>query len=185
MCFSPNSTCGASMIAAYPASILVCDDDPLFRRRLGRSLRDRGIEVFEASSSLEALECFKRIQTAAVLVDLKMPGESGLWVVEKIHLISPQALIVVLTGFGSIATAMSAVRLGAHNYLTKPASVEQIIASFEPDSQERLSALPMPSLAEVEAEYVQRVVDQCEGNVSRSARVLGVHRRSLQRKLRK
>ena len=173
------------MNVTRPASILVCDDDAVFRRRLARSLSDRNIEVYEASSAHEAMDLFERHNPEAVLVDLRMPGENGLWVVREIHAANSRTSIVVLTGFGSISTAMSAVRLGAHNYLTKPTSVDQIIESFQPHVERRMSSLPMPSLAEIEAEYVQRVVDECDGNVSQSAKVLGVHRRSLQRKLKK
>jgi two-component system response regulator RegA len=93
--------------------------------------------------------------------------------------------VVVLTGFGSIATALEAVRKGALNYLTKPASVEQILAAFNSEGERADITQEMPSLAQVEAEYVQRVLDQCGGNVSRSAKVLGVNRRSLQRRMKK
>jgi two-component system response regulator RegA len=89
----------------------------------------------------------------------------------------------VLTGFGSIATALDAVKRGAANYLTKPISVDRLLAAFTPEVGSDEHAQQMPSLAEVQAEYVQRVLDECGGNVSRSAKVLGVHRRSLQRKL--
>jgi two-component system response regulator RegA len=109
----------------------------------------------------------------------------GLWLVEQVGQLTPACRIVVLTGFGSITTALDAVRRGATNYITKPASVDQILNAFSPESSATSSQLIMPSLAEVEAEYVQRVLNECEGNVSQSAKILGVHRRSLQRKLKK
>jgi two-component system response regulator RegA len=114
-----------------------------------------------------------------------MPGAGGLWLVKEIASRDPECAIVVLTGFGSINTALDAVRRGARNYLTKPASVDQILAAFSSDTESIGASYEMPSLAEVEAEYVQRVLDQCGGNVSRSAKVLGVNRRSLQRRMKR
>lgn len=165
--------------------IVVCDDDEPFRRRLVRALRDRGIEAYEAESARNCLEVFHEYEPDAVLVDLRMPGEGGLWVVSEIAKSATGCKIVVLTGFGSIATALEAVRRGAVNYITKPASIDQILNAFSPESFDSTQTAEMPSLAEVEAEYVQRVLDECDGNVSQSAKVLGVHRRSLQRKLRR
>jgi len=164
--------------------ILICDDDTVFRKRLARSLRDKGDSVYEADNAQTGLEMFLEYQPGRVLVDLRMPGESGLWLVSEIAPRDPTCKIVVLTGFGSIATALDAIKRGAVNYLTKPASVVQILASFSPEYLQPTDVQPqMPSLAEVEAEYVQRVLDECGGNVSQSAKILGVHRRSLQRKL--
>jgi two-component system response regulator RegA len=172
-------------MSGYPKQVLVCDDDDPFRRRLVRSLRDRGLEVYEAENASSCVEVFDEYRPEAVLVDLRMPGEGGLWIVQEIAKRDAQCKIVVLTGFGSISTALEAVRKGAINYITKPASLEQILSAFNPDSSGASEQPKMPSLAEVEAEYVQRVLDECEGNVSQSAKVLGVHRRSLQRKLRR
>jgi two-component system response regulator RegA len=169
-----------------PKSILICDDDSAFRRRLGRSLRDREISVYEAENAANGLEVFNEYLPEGVIVDLRMPGESGLWLVKEVAAIAPRCRIVVLTGFGSIATALEAVRRGAVNYITKPATIDQILGAFILEhSEPEIVTSNMPSLAEVEAEYVQRVLDQCDGNVSRSAKILGVHRRSLQRKLRR
>jgi two-component system response regulator RegA len=164
--------------------MLVCDDDNVFRKRLARSLREYSFEVYEAATAHEGLDVFREFQPSYALVDLRMPGESGLWLVRQIANHDPLCKTVVLTGFGSISTALEAVKGGAINYVTKPASVKQIVEAFSPEAkaQEPRQA-KMPSLAEVEAEYVQRVLDECGGNVSQSAKVLGVHRRSLQRKL--
>jgi len=163
--------------------ILVCDDDAAFRRRLARSLRDKGFCVYEAVDVRHGLETFLEYRPTRVIVDLRMPGETGLTLVSEIAKHDPACKVLVLTGFGSISTALEAVRRGAINYLTKPVTVSQILTSFSPQSDDTaLEALP--SLAQVEAEYVQRVLDQCGGNVSQSAKILGVHRRSLQRKLR-
>jgi two-component system response regulator RegA len=166
-----------------PEKILVCDDDTAFRRRLARSLRDKGFCVYEAVDVRHGLETFLEYRPTRVIVDLRMPGETGLSLVSEITKHDPTCNVLVLTGFGSISTALEAVRRGATNYLTKPATISQILASFSPQS-DNASIEPLPSLAQVEAEYVQRVLDQCGGNVSQSAKILGVHRRSLQRKLR-
>ena len=164
--------------------ILLCDDDAPFRKRLARALRDRGCEVFEADSARMGLEVFLEYTPARVVVDLRMPGESGLWLVREVKARHEDCAVVVLTGFGSIATALEAIKCGAVNYLTKPVSADVILAAFSPEYlPQGKTQEEMPSLAEVEAEYVQRVLDECGGNVSQSAKVLGVHRRSLQRKL--
>jgi len=168
-----------------PSRIVVCDDDATFRRRLVRSLRDRGKEVYEAEHAEHGLEVCMEYRPDGLLVDLRMPGEGGLWLVDQVGRMVPGCRIVVLTGFGSITTALDAVRRGATNYITKPASLDQILNAFSPEATDSSRNVAMPSLAEVEAEYVQRVLNECEGNVSQSAKILGVHRRSLQRKLRK
>jgi two-component system response regulator RegA len=177
------------MSAIYPSRILVCDDDGAFRRRLARSLRDRELQVFEADSARSGLSVVRLYKPDGAIVDLKMADEGGLWLVKEIANINPECKVVVLTGFGSIATALEALRRGAINYITKPAKLDQILDAFLVKDRESLSAenssFEMPSLAEVQQEYVQRVLDQCNGNVSRSAKVLGVHRRSLQRRLRR
>lgn len=167
------------------SKLLVCDDDRAFRQRLARSLRSRGFTVFEAEDARSALGAVNEFSPDGVVVDMRMPGESGLWLVQQVRERSSATRVVVLTGFGSINTALDAVRLGAVNYLTKPASVDAILAGFFPESVPAGTDEQLPSLAEVEAEYVQRVLAEHEGNVSQAAKVLGVHRRSLQRRLRK
>lgn len=164
--------------------VMVCDDDAPFRRRLARSFRDREYRVYEAESAREGLAVYEEYLPKWVVVDLRMPEINGLWLVEQICSRSDDAKIVVLTGFGSIQTATQAGRLGAINYVTKPASLKQIISAFSPAGLE-IAEDAYSSLAEVEAEYVQRILDQCDGNVSKSAKVLGLHRRSLQRLLKR
>lgn len=176
-----------------PRSILIVEDDDVFRRRLAQAFADRGFEVREARDADEALEAARHDTPEFVVVDLRMPGRSGLDVVRELKALDAATSIVVLTGYGSIATALEAVRLGAQHYLTKPADVEAILAAFErrtdaaaptPDAP---IPIPMetPSLARVEWEHINRVLMDCNGNVSQAARVLGLHRRSLQRKLSK
>jgi two-component system response regulator RegA len=119
------------------------------------------------------------------VVDLRLPGRSGLDVVRTLKALRPGVAIVVLTGYGSIATAIESLRLGAVHYLSKPLDVDQIVAAFGtgPITNEIAPVTEVPSLARVEWEHIQRVLTDCGGNISRAARLLGLHRRSLQRKL--
>lgn len=119
------------------------------------------------------------------VVDMRLPDQSGLDVVRQLKAIDEATAIVVLTGYGSIATALEAVRLGAMHYLTKPTDADRILAAFQHGLAARPRDLPTdpPSLARVEWEHLNRVLTDCDGNVSEAARQLGMHRRSLQRKL--
>jgi two-component system response regulator RegA len=116
---------------------------------------------------------------------MRLPDQSGLEVVRQLKAIDDSTAIVVLTGYGSIATALEAVRLGAMHYLTKPTDADRILAAFQHGLAARPRDLPTepPSLARVEWEHLNRVLTDCDGNVSEAARQLGMHRRSLQRKL--
>lgn len=166
---------------------LVVDDDSIFRTRLAKSLRSRNFEVFEAANADEALSCVAIHHPHYILTDLRMPGLSGLELVKKVTALKTGASIVVFTGYGSIATAIEAVREGAVHYLTKPADVDEILTSFERSSSEPQETAPArtPSLSEVEWEHIQRVLSDCGGNITHAAERLGIHRRSLQRKLEK
>jgi two-component system, response regulator RegA len=166
-------------------SILVVDDDAPLRERLARAFRERGYEVLQAADHDAALAIAARQPIDRAVVDLRMPGESGLVVVEELHARQPNMQIVVVTGYGSIATAVEAMRLGAHDYLTKPAHADQILAAFEADPEAAQPDYTVPSLAKVEREHIERVLQECNGNISAAARVLGVHRRTLQYKLAK
>ncbi len=163
---------------------LVVDDDESFRHRLIRALEARGATVIGAAGVSEAIAILENTVVSRVSVDLKMPGQDGLYLVDYISKLESPPKVVVLTGYGSIATAMSAVRLGATNYLTKPVSVEQILAAFKSDGEET-PEVRVPSLSQVEWDHIQRVINDCEGNISHAAKRLGMHRRSLQRKLQK
>ena len=173
-------------------SVLIVEDDAALRRRLARAFRDRGYEAREASDYDSAIESARRDTPEFIVVDLRMPGRSGLEVIREIKALDPTTTAVVLTGYGSIATALEAVKLGATNYLTKPADVDQIIDAFHPgggrpQTNQDTVDLPenVPTLARVEWEHINRVLSDCGGNVSQAARLLGIHRRSLQRKLAK
>jgi two-component system response regulator RegA len=175
--------------AADRPSILVVDDDHRFRSRMAKAFEERGYEVRQAENYDGAVAIAAEESTEFSVVDLRMPGRSGLELVRELHRIDPSTRIVVLTGYGSIATALEAVRLGATHYLTKPADVEELIAAFGRDDHhgtagERVAA-ETPSLARVEWEHIQRVLTDCGGNITKAAERLGIHRRSLQRKLSK
>lgn len=164
--------------------MLVVDDDDAFRERLALSMERRGYRVRQAGTAAQAEKELEAGPVDAAVVDLRMPGESGLRLVGELKAACPAASVVVLTGYGSIASAMEAVRLGATDYLTKPADADQIQAALEGVSAAPASETA-PSLDRVEWEYMQRVLADCENNITHAAKVLGIDRRSLQRKLAK
>lgn len=162
---------------------MICEDDDVFRRRLARSLRDRGFSVFESTSAEEGLEVAQEFQPEATIIDIRMPGKGGLWGIQQLLELNSEMKIVVLTGFGTITTAIDAVKLGAINYLTKPTTVEALLQAFDPNEKTSSAEESLPSLDEVQKEYINRVVTEFSGNVSKAAKALGLHRRSLQRML--
>lgn len=173
-----------------PKKFLVVDDDAAFRLRLVKAIESRGLQAYGAASPEEAVALARRHSAEAAVVDLRMPGASGLDVVRDLVAIDAGIQVVVLTGYGSIASAVEAVRRGAINYLTKPLDADQILAAFdrreEGQGASKGASTPsetIPSLARVEYEHIQRILHDCDGNISRAARRLGLHRRSLQRKL--
>ena len=168
-------------------TILVADDDDVFRERLVRAFQDRGYRAVGAPTSAAALELGAREHPSRSVVDLRLPEEGGLSVVEGLKSLDPGNNVVVLTGYGSIATALDAVRLGATHYLQKPATVDDLLAAFarEDEPGPVSEEAEVPSLARVEWEHLNRVLADCDGNISKAARLLGLHRRSLQRKLAK
>ena len=167
--------------------ILVVDDDEPYRLRLCRAFRDRGLEVADAGSAEEGLLRAREFRPERAVLDMRMPDRSGLSLLADLRRERPNLACVVLTGYGSITTAVEAVRRGAVDYLTKPADADEILAAFEPrDEDEELdvdSDDAVPSLHRVEWEHIQRVLNACGGNVSQTAKRLGMHRRTLQRKL--
>jgi two-component system response regulator RegA len=167
------------------STIMVVDDDATFRNRLVAALSSRQLEAFGSGSPAEAMQIARSRGPDRAVVDLRMPGGSGLDLVSALIGIDPEIQIVVLTGYGSIATAVDATRRGAIDYLTKPADADQILAAFEKANAAAPAQGSVPSLARVEWEHIQRILNDCDGNISQAARVLGIHRRSLQRKLSK
>lgn len=167
-------------------SLLIVDDDAPFRTRLVRAFTERGFDVRGAADYEEAIAIARDESPELTLVDLRLPGKSGLDLVRGLKELDATTNVVVLTGYGSIATAVESLRLGATSYLTKPVDADQILAAFDhPPQGEGRQPLSAQPLARVEWEHIQRVLADCDGNVSQAARLLGIHRRSLQRKLSK
>lgn len=170
--------------------LLVVDDAASLREQLLRAFQRRGYEVHVAVDHGSAMELARQFRFDQAVVDLRMPGPSGLDVLRDLLALQPEMRVVILTGFGSIPNALEAVRLGAVNYVSKPANVDEIIAAFgaAPEvaaTQMTAVAESTPSLARAEWEHIQRVLSDCNGNISQTAFRLGISRRSLQRKLRK
>ena len=166
-------------------TLIIVDDDERFRSRLMRAFEERGYEVAGAGSFDEAVAAARPESPELALVDLRLPGKSGLDVVRALKAIDQTTNIVVLTGYGSIATAVDSMKSGATTYLTKPVDADQIVAAFESPHPVAGPPPTVQSLARVEWEHIQRVLADCDGNVSQAARLFGIHRRSLQRKLAK
>ena len=172
-------------------SILLVDDDAVFRERLARSLKGRGFDVRTAGNTIEAVKLAREDSPEMAVVDLRMPGGSGIDLVKELKAIDESTKVIMLTGYGSIATAVDAVKLGATDYLPKPADADDILAAFEradgvqPGTYAGNEGIKAPSLARAEWEPIQRVLHDCNNNISEAARRLGIHRRSLQRKLQK
>lgn len=169
-----------------PPTLLVVEDDDWLRERLVRAFRERGFDAQGAASVADALARSEDAPELAV-VDLRIGDESGLDVLRALLAKDPATRVVMLTGYGSIATAVEAMRLGAVHYLTKPADAEQILAALARGSGGEpmtLGTEPL-TLARAEWEHINHVLVSVSGNISEAARRLGLHRRSLQRKLAK
>ncbi len=165
---------------------LVLDDDELYRNTLARALRRRGIEIHTAASSAEALELAHLHQPMFALVDLKLAdGDgTGLDLIGPLRAAVPEMRIVLVTGYASVATAVEAIKRGADDYLPKPASIDMILKAVTGEAVEASEEpVTMTPLARIEWEHIQQALAETDGNVSAAARLLGMHRRSLQRKL--
>ena len=172
--------------AAEDRSLLLVDDDGPFRDRLVRAMAKRGYEVVSAGSVAEGRRAVETRLPAYAVIDLRLSDGSGLDIVAEIRKNRPDARIVMLTGYGNIATAVAAVKAGAVDYLAKPADADEIDAALRSVS----TLLPPPpehpmSADRVRWEHIQRVFEQCDRNVSETARRLNMHRRTLQRILHK
>jgi two-component system response regulator RegA len=165
--------------------LLIVEDDADFAGALARAMTKRGFDVALVHDASEARRVAEHFIPSHAVVDLKLPGESGLKVVEQLAARDPAPAIVVLTGYASIATAVEAIRLGARHYLAKPADADEILAALlrdEPDATLEVSPEPL-SVARMEWEHIQKVLNAHDGNISATARALKMHRRTLQRKL--
>lgn len=170
--------------------VLLVDDDAVFVQVLSRALTSRGFEVAGAGSGSEALARCADFQPRFIVLDLKLGEESGLALIPRLIAARPGVRILLLTGFASIATAVEAIKRGAHDYLAKPVDADQVVqallgqSSIDPNAGPALPDAP-PPLKRLEWEHIQRVLSECDGNISEAARRLGLHRRTLQRKLAK
>jgi two-component system, response regulator RegA len=177
------------MTSREKQAALIIDDDGVFREALCRAFRLRNWDAYEAADAERALAVVREFAPDLAVVDLRLADESGLDIVRAIRGLDATISIIMLTGYGSIATALEAVKCGADDYLTKPVDVDQVIAAYDgPGGAAPAGALPpisAPSLDRVEWEHIQRVLADCGGNISQAAKALGLHRRSLQRKLSK
>jgi two-component system response regulator RegA len=166
---------------------LLIDDDEAFASVLRRALIRRGYLARVAGNVEAALAALAESLPSHIVLDLNLAGESGLRLLPLLRERAPQALILVLTGYASIATAVDAIKLGAAQYLAKPAGVDDILAAFEqrePDLAQQAPEQPM-SVRRLTWEHIQRVLAEHDGNVSATARALDMHRRTLQRMLAK
>jgi len=167
--------------------LLLVDDDATFLEVMRRSMRSKGFEVRTALDADSACKAAQEYLPTHILLDLNLPGDSGLVTLPRLRKLAPGARIVVLTGYSSIATAVEAMKLGATDYLCKPARVAEILDAFAGTSHTPAKAIaeqPM-SVNRLEWEHIQKILQQQGGNVSATAKALGMHRRTLQRKLQK
>lgn len=167
-------------------TLLLVDDDKPFLTRLGRAMEARGFEVVMADTVAEGIAAVQKRPPGYAVVDLRLGDGNGLDVIEALHMVRPDARVVVLTGYGNIATAVTAVKLGAIDYLAKPADADAVYGALvsEKDARNALPENPM-SADRVRWEHIQRVYELCNRNVSETARRLNMHRRTLQRILAK
>ncbi len=166
---------------------MIVDDDPAFGQVLQRAFTKRGFETQYAATEEQALELAQQQNFNKALLDLKLAQTSGLALIGKLKQLQPPLEIVMLTGYSSINTAVEAIKLGAINYLCKPADADEILAAFrqpQGDVDSAIATTP-PSVDRLEWEHIQKVLSEHEGNISATARALGMHRRTLQRKLQK
>jgi len=169
-------------------SLLLVDDDDTFRERMARALRDRGFAVTTAPDRQTAVTAAAAQLPDFAVVDMRMPDGSGQEVVEALGGISPHTRAVILTGYGSIASAVEALHKGAVHYLSKPIDADELAATLlklDGEGEASPNVDVTPSLARAEWEHIQRVLTDCGGNVSEAARRLGIARRTLQLKLKK
>jgi len=165
---------------------LLVDDDEIFCSVLSRALSRQHITAATAHNTQQALNIIDRDREIThAVVDLNMGEESGLALIPQLLSKHAELKIIVLTGYSSIATTVEAIKRGAANYLCKPASVEEIIRAFELQAENKEIPQSAPSVERLEWEYIQKTLRENEGNISATARALGMHRRTLQRKLQK
>ncbi|WP_448507573.1 response regulator transcription factor [Immundisolibacter sp.] len=170
-----------------PTELLLVDDDPVFGRVLTTALGRRGFHVTLADSVTQARGLLSDLRVSHAVLDLRLPDGSGLELLPLLRERLPQMRIVVLSGYANIPTAIDAIKLGATYYLAKPVDADAVVRAFDAGDAAlpAISPLPetAPSVRRVEWEHIQRVLKDCNGNVSAAARALRMHRRTMQRKL--
>ena len=186
ICHMKNSSGKMNINNFSDKTLLIVDDDDPFRNRLGRAMETKGFKVSLAKSIEEGLISVRKAPPGFAVVDLRLLDGNGLDVIEEIHKLKPDSRVVMLTGYGNLPTAVSAVKSGAIDYLAKPADAEDVEAALlaEPNSKAQPPENPM-SADRVKWEHIQRVFELCNRNVSETARRLKMHRRTLQRILSK
>ncbi len=165
--------------------ILLVDDDVTFTEVMARSLSRQGFDVAIAHDAEQALDVAAKHQPEDILLDLNLPGPSGLVTLPRLLEVVPAATIVILTAYASVATAVEAMKVGARDYLVKPANSAEILAALRGEGGTAAVTEAPLSVERLEWEHIQKVLHQNEGNVSATAKALGMHRRTLQRKLQK
>jgi two-component system response regulator RegA len=183
---SPTPTPGTAGIHTVGATLLIVDDDRPFLTRLARAMEARGYRVTTAETVADGISAIERDAPDFAVIDMRLSDGNGLDVLAKLNEIRPEARGIILTGYGNIATAVTAVKLGAYDYLAKPADADEIDAALQATG----AARPLPpenpmSADRVRWEHIQRVYELCSRNVSETARRLAMHRRTLQRILAK
>ncbi len=168
-----------------PDHYLIIDDNETFAATLARALNRLGYRVDICHTADQAVEVNRAQKPTRIILDLKLAHSSGLQLIAPLKNDNPAASIVVLTGYSSISTAVEAIKLGAHQYLCKPAGAREILAAFGPQTNAMDTDLPEnpPSVNRLQWEHIQRVLNDHDGNISATARALNMHRRTLQRKL--
>ncbi|MYZ50278.1 ActR/PrrA/RegA family redox response regulator transcription factor [Propylenella binzhouense] len=167
-------------------SLLIVDDDRAFLQRLARAMEKRGFATETAASVSEAIAKVESAPPAFAVVDMRLEDGNGLDVIEHIRNRRPESRAVILTGYGNIATAVTAVKLGAIDYLSKPADADDVYAALTQTTKEKAEPPENPMSADrVRWEHIQRIYELCDRNVSETARRLNMHRRTLQRILAK
>lgn len=166
---------------------LLVDDDAVFCTALQRALARRGFHADAAHDMNTALAVLEKKKFTHAVVDLKLASESGLMLIAEFKSRHPELKVVMLTGYASISTAVEAIKLGALNYLCKPVNTDEILTAFNMEGPDREVELPHNpiSIGRLEWEHIQKVLHENQGNISATARMLGMHRRTLQRKLQK
>jgi len=175
----------ARIAALEDKTLLLLDDDNALRTRMGRALESRGFQVTTAASIAEANDALRVSAPAFAVLDMRLEDGNGLKVVEAIRDRREDARIVMLTGYGAIATAVAAVKAGAVDYLQKPADADDVVKALLATGEAPEPPVNPMSADRVRWEHIQRVYELCDHNVSETARRLGMHRRTLQRILAK